>query len=72
MKVEHGGEHGHTLLGKRIRTVAHRHSHARLIDLSRLLDLVTPLRFSDLIGKLLNFPQVGGGRAVWVVPELLP
>ena len=43
-----------------------------LLDLGRLLHLVTLLRFADLIGKFLNRPKVGGTRAVWVVPALLP
>jgi Protein of unknown function (DUF1501) len=44
----------------------------RLLDLNRLPHPMTLLRFSDLIGKFLNRPKVGGSRAVWVVPALLP
>jgi hypothetical protein len=43
-----------------------------LLDLGRLLHLVTLLRFADLIGKFLNRPEVGGSRAVRIVAALLP
>jgi hypothetical protein len=43
-----------------------------LLDLGRLLHLVTLLRFADLIGKFLNRPKVGGSRSVWIVAALLP
>ena len=33
---------------------------------------MTLLNFADLIGKFLDRPEVGGGRAVWVVPGMLP
>jgi hypothetical protein len=36
------------------------------------LHLVALLRFANLFGKFLNRPKVGGGRAVWVMPALLP
>ncbi len=43
-----------------------------LLDLGRLLHLVTLLHFADLIGKFLNRPEIGRGSAIWVVPALRP
>ena len=42
------------------------------LDLGGPMHLVTPLGLADLFGKLLDRPEVGGCRAVRVMPALLP